>query len=82
MPNKVTFSLKKIILGDPDNMVASLAISVGRSLIMRPAKLSLKLFIMNLKIYVMNEKCMARKRCRLLRFEEVWGEIDAALNDV
>ena len=44
MPNNVTFSLKKIILGDPDNMVASLAISVGRSLIMRPAKLSLKLF--------------------------------------
>ena len=30
----------------------------------------------------MNEKCMAQNRCELLRFEKVWGKIDAALNDV
>ena len=63
-------------------MVTDLAILVGKSMIMRQTNLSLVLFIMNLSMHVMNEKCIHRKRCRLLRYEEVWGKIDAALNDL
>ena len=55
IPNKITFLLKKIILGDLDNVVMNLAIFVGKSLIMRQTKLSVKLFIMNLKICIPNE---------------------------
>ena len=82
VPDKTTFSAKKIILCDPGNVVTDLAILVGKSMIRRQTNLGLVLFIMNLNMHIMNEKCIAQKRCRLLRYEEVWGKIDAALNDL
>ena len=62
--------------------MTNLAILLGKSMIMRPTNLSLELFLINLKIHTMTAKRMGQKRCQLLRFEEAWGDLCMALNDV
>ena len=76
--SSVQFSSKEVFLGVPGNEVIQLVTSIGKSIITKQAYLSIDQFILNFKIDVMNEKCMAQRCGQLQKFEKVWGNINAA----
>ena len=70
---------KKIFLGVPNDSAMNLVICIGKSLIAKQGHLNINQFALRLKIDVMNERRTAKNHRRLEYFEEVWGNINKAL---
>ena len=79
--NAITFSPREIILGEPNDIFVNIIVSVGKMVIMKQTRLCIDQFVNKLKIYIMNEKCAAQTQNRRVRYAEIWGRLDDALQN-